>query len=289
MTTTMMHTAREQALSVGAKREIAPRNVKFPFAGNTPRHWFDDDPYQTNVMNALSMIFPEGERYFIAAVRSLREYAKDPTLDAQVRGFLAQESLHRREHDAFNDWLRSTGIDVDFFYGVMRDALRVDEPITSKRWRLAVTCALEHFTAIIAEEWLTRTELRESAHPNVRPLWTWHALEELDHKAVAFDVYRAAGGTYPMRAVAMVLITIGFVGLAADFHTRLMIKDRQLFNVKSYLKGGWKCWGPRGYFTSLLPAWLRYFKRDFHPWQQDDSELIARYERELGIDVDRAA
>ncbi|MDB4973254.1 MAG: metal-dependent hydrolase [Myxococcaceae bacterium] len=281
MTSTSMQTARQSALAVGATREIEPRNVKFPFAADTPKYWFDNDPYQTHVMNALSMIFPEGERYFIAAVRSLREYVTDPTLERQVRGFLGQEALHRREHDAFNDWLRSTGVEVDKFYADMRDALKVDDPPSSKRWRLAITCALEHFTAIIAEEWLTRTELRESAHPNVQPLWSWHAMEELDHKAVAFDVYRAAGGTYTMRAVSMVLITIGFAALASSFHVRLMAHDKQLFNFKSWLKGSWKCWGPRGYFTSLAPAWLRYFSRDFHPWQQDDTKLIETYEKEL--------
>ena len=281
MTSTTTQTARNNALSVGATREIAPRNVRFPFSADTPKYWFDNDPYLTHVMNALSMIFPEGERYFIAAVRGLREYVKDPILEKQVRGFLAQESLHRREHDAFNDWLRTTGVDVDKFYENMRDALRVDDSVMSKRWRLAVTCALEHFTAIIAEEWLTRPDLRESAHVNVQPLWSWHAMEELDHKAVAFDVYRAAGGTYSMRAVSMVLITIGFAALASSFHFRLMLADKQLFNVKSWLTGSWRCWGPRGYFTSLLPAWLRYFKPGFHPWEHDDSALIAHYEKEL--------
>ncbi|MDB4990279.1 MAG: hypothetical protein JWN04_5457 [Myxococcaceae bacterium] len=280
-TTNSTQSARHQALSVGAAREIAPRNVKFPFSENTPKYWFDNDPYLTHVMNALSMIFPEGERYFIAAVRGLREHVKDPVLERQVRGFLGQESLHRREHDAFNDWLRTTGVHVDKFYEEMRDALRVDEPGGNKRWRLAVTCALEHFTAIIAEEWLTRDDLRESAHANVQPLWSWHAMEELDHKAVAFDVYQAAGGTYLLRAVSMVLITIGFAALASSFHFRLMLADKQLFNVKSWLRGTWRCWGPNGYFTSLAPAWLRYFQRDFHPWQQDDSALIERYEKEL--------
>jgi predicted metal-dependent hydrolase len=281
MTTTTSASAMQLAREVGATREIAPRNVKFPFSKETPKYWFKDDPYLTHVMNALSMIFPEGERYFIAAVRGLREHVQDPALERQVRGFLAQEALHRREHDSFNDWLRSTGVDVDKFYGEMRDALDVDGPVRSKHWRLAITCALEHFTAIIAEEWLTRDDLRESAHQNVQPLWSWHAMEELDHKAVAFDVYQAAGGTYAMRAISMVLITIGFAALAASFHVRLMAADKQLFNVKSWLRGTWLCWGPGGYFTSLAPAWLRYFKRDFHPWQQDDTGLIERYEKEL--------
>lgn len=262
-------------------REILPRAVAFPFPSDTPRYWFDGDPFLTHVMNALSLTFPEGERMFIHAVRALRDRVKDPLLEKQVRGFLAQESLHRREHDSFNDWLRSQGIDVDKYYGEIKARLRVDDPIGSKHWRLAVTCALEHFTAMLADEWLTREDLRSCAHENVRPLWTWHALEELDHKAVAFDVYQAADGTYALRVTSMVAITIAFVLTVGSLQVRLMAADKQLFNLKSWLRGGWRCWGPRGYFTALVPSYLRYFKRDFHPWEVDHSALIERFEREL--------
>ncbi len=275
-------TRKRPAYLRAAARVIAPRQASFPVPEGTPRYWFDGDPFLTHVMNALSLTFPEGERLFIASVRACRELVRDPTLTAQVRGFLAQESLHRREHDVFNSWLRTLGLDVDAYYQEIAELLSVDTPRDSARVRLAVTCALEHFTAILAEQWLTRRDLRENAHPHVRALWTWHALEELDHKAVAFDVYRAAGGSYLLRVLVMASVSVAFLQKIASIHARLMAADGQS-SPRIWARGLWRCWGIDGYFSSLLPAYLRYFKPSFHPWDQDDAALIARFEAELQL------
>ena len=112
-------------------------------------------------------------------------------------------------------------------------------------------------------------------------LWYWHALEELDHKAVAFDVYEAAGGGYVLRVFAMAMASVFFLAKVSEMQVRLMKRDGELGNVQSWARGLWKFWGPRGHFTRLIPAYLRYYHPRFHPWQQDDSALIARYEREL--------
>ena len=273
-----MHTHVESA---SRDREILPRPMKFDFQANTPRYWMAGDPFTTHLMNALSLTFPEGERFFVASVRALREHAKDPALARQVRGFLAQESLHRREHEALNEFLRSVGVPVEEMYREIEALLEVPEHGGSARHRLAVTCALEHFTAILAERLLTSPELQNEAHENIRPLWLWHALEELDHKAVAFDVYQAAGGGYALRVFAMAMATVVFMAKVAEMQVRLMKRDGELGNLRSWARGVWKFWGPRGHFSSLIPAYLRYYHPRFHPWQKDDSELIARFERAL--------
>jgi predicted metal-dependent hydrolase len=248
------------------------------------------DPFTTHLMNALSLTFPEGERFFVASVRELRDHVKDPALARQVRGFLAQESLHRREHEAFNEFLRSVGVPVDDFYREIEQLLATPEKGGSKRHRLAITCALEHFTAILAEQLLTSAELQGEAHANIRPLWLWHALEELDHKAVAFDVYEAAGGGYPLRVFAMVVATVFFLAKVSEMQVRLLKRDGELGNLRSVARGLWKFWGPRGHFSRLIPAYLRYYHPRFHPWQKDDSALIARFERELsGLRRERAS
>lgn len=273
----------------GAEREIAPRDQKLAFAADTPRHWMGGDPYLSNLMNAFSLTFPEGERFFIAAVRAFRERVQDPQLQRQVRGFLAQESLHRREHDTFNAWLKTQGFDVDAYYAEIEELLEPKGPLSPPIVRLAITCALEHFTAMLAETWLRRPEERENADPAVRALWTWHALEELDHKAVAFDVYQAVGGTYALRCITMLSVTARFMAKVASLHYRLMRADGQHKKLDVWLRGSWKCWGPGGYFSSLLPAYLRYFRPSFHPWEQDDSALVERFARELGFTGVRAS
>jgi predicted metal-dependent hydrolase len=277
------------ARAATAGRAIVSRRARLTtLSSDTPRYWFNGDAYLTHVMNAFSLTFPEGERMFIVAVRAFSEQVKDPLLLRQVHGFLAQEAQHRREHAAFNDWLRALGVDVDRYYAEVAAVLRVDQPdgqrsarlALKRRVQLAVTCALEHFTAILAELWLRRDDLRQLAHADVRPLWIWHSLEELEHKAVAFDVYLAVGGTYFARALAMIGATFVFLWKVGSIHTRLMCADRQ-HDPRVWLRGFWRCWGLGGYFSALFPAYLRYFKPGFHPWQHDDSWLVARFEREL--------
>jgi predicted metal-dependent hydrolase len=271
----------EVASSRARSRAIEPRPLQLEIPEDTPRYWMGGDPYATHLLNALSTTFPPGERFFMAAVRALRDVVQDPTLKQQVRGFLAQEALHSREHSALNAWLTKLGYPVDRYEAQVAQEIDENRKGRTRLEDLAVTCALEHFTAIMAESWLEHPELRAACHENVRALWTWHAIEELDHKAVAFDVYQAAGGTHTLRAVVMVFVTFGLIGRISAFQLGLMAHDRELTNLTSWARGLFRYWGPRGYFTRLIPAYLRYFRRDFHPWEKDDSALIARFEREL--------
>ena len=232
-------------------------------------------------MNAFSFTFPPGERYFMSAVKAMREQVTDPVLLAQVRGFLAQEGMHSREHSTFNEWLDRLGYPATQIAEEIGLDLDRRKARRSPHFNLAITCALEHFTAIMAESWLSQPHLRAQAHENVRDLWTWHALEELDHKAVAFDVYKAAGGTYKDRVSAMAIITFGLIASISLIQLHLMARDGQLRNVKSWLSGLREFWGPRGHFTRLIPSYLSYYRPDFHPYDHDESELIERFEQQL--------
>jgi uncharacterized protein len=265
------------------ERSIRPRDLALDIPLDTPRYWLGNDPYATHLMNALSLVFPPGERFFIDAVRHFRNQLRDPELASQVRGFMGQEALHSREHKGFNSWLARFGIDADAI------EQRVSQEIERRRAMrkpiddLAVTCALEHFTAIMAESWLHEAELRESAHTTLARLWTWHALEELDHKSVAFDVYREVGGDEATRRRWMLRISIGFVLGISIMHLQFLAADGQLKRPAYLAKQWWRFWGPRGYFTRLIPAYLRYYRSDFHPWNEDHSQLIAHFERELAL------
>ncbi|MDB4972156.1 MAG: hypothetical protein JWN48_497 [Myxococcaceae bacterium] len=273
----------QSALQRARERTIKPRDLDLTIPKETGRYWFGDDPYGTHLMNAFSLLFPPGERFFMDAVRTFRAQIKDPTLLAQVRGFLAQEALHSREHRALNDWLSTFGVDA---HGIEEGVAKDIEARRAARTPiddLAVTCALEHFTALMAEMWLNEPELRAKASEPLRALWTWHALEELDHKSVAFDVYRAVDGDEARRLRWMRRITVGFIVGVSYLHLQMMARDKQLDRPLYLLKSWWKYWGPRGYFTKLIPLYLRYYKRDFHPWEHDSRALIARFERELEL------
>jgi predicted metal-dependent hydrolase len=188
---------------------------------------------------------------------------------------------HSREHAAFNDWIASLGLPAREIEAFVKRRIEQTKAVVSPIQRLAITCAFEHFTAILAEAFLTTPALHAACDERIRTLWLWHAIEENEHKSVAFDVFQHVGGDYGTRALAMFFITFDFVVHQARFHGQLMTADGQRWNVKSWVRGMWKYWGPAGIFTRLAPAYLDYYRRDFHPRQHDTRELIALWKRHV--------
>ncbi|HEY6877507.1 MAG TPA: metal-dependent hydrolase [Polyangiales bacterium] len=270
-----------EARQAARERTIAPRNLDLEIPEGTPRRWFGGDAYMTQLMNAFSLLFPPGERFFMDAVRAFRDQVRSPSLREQVRGFLGQEALHSREHRALNRWLSSFGIDSAQIEQAIADEIEAQRQKREPLDDLAVTCALEHFTAIMADMWLEEPELRAMVPEPLRKLWTWHAIEELDHKAVAFDVYDEISGDYERRVRWMRWITVRFVLGVSVLHIQLLHADGAFRNPLALAKTWWKFWGPRGFHTKRIPQYLRYYARDFHPWEADSRAQIERFEREL--------
>jgi uncharacterized protein len=268
-------------LSLASARTLTVRPLALVLGDATPRHWMDGDPFETHLMNAFSLVFPSGERFFMRSVKALRQHVQSAELQQQVNDFLAQEAFHSREHHAFNLWLKRFKLPITGIERLAEEVTVNDEARRTPLQNLALTAALEHFTAVMAKFLLTHPEFQEKIHPTLRPLWLWHAVEELDHKAVAFDVFQAAGGRYTTRATWMVAAMFGMITSSMYLQWHLMRRDGQATNLRSYARGLWRYLGPKGYTVELLPDILRYFRPDFHPWESDDRELMARAEAEL--------
>jgi predicted metal-dependent hydrolase len=134
--------------------------------------------------------------------------------------------------------------------------------------QLAATCALEHFTAILAELMFENEELREQMEPEMRRLWMWHAVEETEHKSVAFDTYLAVGGTYRMRAIVMAFTTANFIANVIRFQKHLIESDSEIHDASLRRRGWFRMWISPGVLRPIIPAWLDYFRPGFHPWQR---------------------
>jgi uncharacterized protein len=257
---------------------IERRDVELaPDPSAVPRDWYAADAYSTTFMNALSMLFPEGERFFLESVKRFRKRVDDPELRAQIDGFIGQEAMHAREHRAFNEMLAAHGYPysrrVD---GFVRWVLELPRKM-SPRSQLAVTCALEHFTAMLAEQALETDAIRDDIHPAIRPLWMWHMLEEAEHKAVAYDVYRAVGGGYWRRIALMIATSIIFVTVQAGLHARLMWSRGIWWKPWRWLRGMRIMWIWPGNFTRLIPRYFTYYRPGFHPNDRDNTALISRW------------
>lgn len=254
-----------------------------------PRHWVDTDPFMTHLFNALSALFPDGERFFVASVRAVRNQVKDPQLQKDISAFIGQEAMHAKEHGHFNEGAIDQGFDIKKLEGWTRGFLSVkDLPLLNgKRTHLAATVALEHFTGILSAQLLKREDLLQAIDPSMRTLWAWHCIEENEHKAVAFDTYREIYGDgvtdYAIRMGVMALVTVLIMAAIHSFIVELMREDRQLTNLRSWMTGLGRIWGRRGMFTAIIPEYLDYFKPGFHPWDHDTRFLLRKWRKEIGI------
>ncbi|MBK8254175.1 MAG: metal-dependent hydrolase [Polyangiaceae bacterium] len=256
---------------------IVRRKVDFDFdPQKVPVNYYGDDPIQTLVMTALSNVFPEGERFFVDSVMYYKEaFENDPELSEAVKGFAGQEGYHARAHTAFNTMARAQGLEVAVdLERKVKHLLRFRKKDAPPEARLAVTCALEHFTAIMAEQLLTDEEHRNRLHPSVRDLWVWHALEESEHKAVAFDVFNRVCGSYAVRARVMILTTLFFVGFVTYSHLRMCKARGVLGDVRGHLRNIDYLWIRKGLFRKLIPAYLDYFRPNFHPNSRNTHSLL---------------
>ncbi len=259
---------------------IKPQRMGFEFGEQVPRYWLSDNYLLSHMMNALSVLFPQGEQFFVDSVREFRDQITDPKLKGEVRGFIGQEAMHSLEHIAMNQHVRDQGMPVEDMEKHLEVVLGIASKLP-KRHRLAITCALEHMTAMMADMLLARDDVREDMHESMRPLWVWHAIEETEHKAVTFDVFQQVGGTYAERSFYLAFSTAALGVMATYFTTRMMLNDRKNFSVMDAGKGLWRMWGKNGTFSSLIPTWLEYFKPGFHPWDHDNSELIAQFKEQV--------
>lgn len=261
-------------------RTITTRRPQFDFGERLgQRHFAQGDLLTSHLVALLSAVIPEGERFVVDAVRQYRSEIEDPNLRKQANAFVGQETMHQREHERLNEVLRTMGYPTGFVHrtGVLLRRIGRRFPC---RTQLAVTAAIEHWTAVIAEHALGG-ERPSMAYVDeeVQAFLTWHLIEEIEHKSVAFDVMRALGTTETQRIAAMRLLVL-FVGpgLALGLFVSLA-KDPAAWNPANIRRSlRWVRANSslsQGSFSVDLRSWSR---QGFHPDERDDSELLERWQ-----------
>ncbi len=272
------------AQTKSSDRKVLTRRISFEESFRTvPKHFAADaDLILSHLAASLSAVFPDGEDFFVRSVRHFRDQITEPGLKQQVAGFMGQEAVHGREHRAFNDRLDQLGYPTKRIERFTKWSLEKRERIAPPKANLAATAALEHFTATLAELVLSSKETRALfGDEAVKNLFLWHALEESEHKAVAFDVYKAVGGTERMRVWTMNFLRFGFVA-----GMTIQVAAALLFDQATYRRGNlrrsWRKFRHSPIMQRELWAQLRDYNRpDFHPDDRDTTELVERWRREL--------
>jgi len=259
---------------------VKPRNLHFDVNEDLKTLWHGDDAFRTAFLNALSLQFPDGEQQFINAVRLYQDRVADSKLKAEIRGFIGQEALHSREHKAYNEALKARGYDIEGLDRRFRKHMEWVGKLSPSR-QLAGTCGAEHYTAVLANAILSHPEWLDGATPVMAQLWRWHAIEETEHKSVAFDVYRECVGNERLRRIIFLFVTWNFFKYTFLNTCSLLKTDGKLWSLRTWMGGLNFLWGKPGILRKCLPDFLAYFRKDFHPWQQDNRALLEENLREL--------
>jgi len=274
-------------LPTPANLTITPRDRRFGRDTRLARLWHGGRVEATAIYNALSTTFPKGEAYFVESVRALRE-GTPPKLADEIKAFTTQEAIHSREHDAFNKRAEKAGYDLS------KLEERVEYRLSFSRKRppvvaLAATMALEHFTAILAHQLLANRRHLEGADQEAADLWRWHAVEEIEHKGVAYDTWLFATRDWPrfkrwkVKAKVMMFVTRNFVVDRTAGALELMRQDG-VTGARAWSLLLWYLWINPGMFRKIAGAWFKFFLPGFHPWNEDDRHLLAGYDASATYD-----
>jgi predicted metal-dependent hydrolase len=270
-----------------APRKIQTRRIEFRHDTAMPHHFAGGDPVMSHVVSTLSSLFPEGEDFFVQSVRNYRDKISDPELKKQVAGFIGQEAIHGREHRTFNDQLSELGYPSHLIDRLTKYGLAFGARVLPKSHQLAITAALEHYTATLAEVLLGDADAAGKFYDDeTRKLFMWHAVEESEHKSVAFDVYQTVSGNQIRRRVVMNLTTVAFLAAAVSGSILSLALDGSTWRHPGRTVASLRQLRTSPWLSKEVRQRIRdYNRNDFHPEDHDATELLAEWrERFFGTD-----
>lgn len=255
---------------------ITPRHITLDLS-DIPRYWLKGNPFITHFLNSESLLFPQGELFFMDSVKYYARQIDDPQMKEDVRGFIRQEALHTARHKEYNQWL------VDHGYDITRIEKRLGKFIGWAKKRpplsqLALTVAMEHLTAIMSDTSLRYEEIFDGVHPTMKLLWHYHGAEEIEHKAVAFDVYKKVGGGYWRRALWMNIANIVLFYFVISNTFYFLRRDKKAWSPRVWWGGFKDLFISPGFMRKTGKLYFSYFRPSFHPWDHDNRDLLARYD-----------
>ena len=276
------------------------RRMNFEFE-SVPEYWMNGSAGLTHFMTALSALFPAGEMFFIDSVRAVRQHPSikdNAELQKEISAFIGQEAMHTQEHEGFNVSAQKYGHDVATLDRYTDRAIQTTRKvfaflgkpvgITQEMVDLTATTALEHFTATIASQLLVNNHIQElMSDETMKTMWLWHAIEENEHKAVAYDVFEGVFGkgikSYLLRTGSLVAAMAILFCVQSYFVFRLLQQDKQL--NRAALKDIYTyAYSPsKGIITGMAREMIMYFKPGFHPNHHDTDALLEKWKLKLGF------
>ena len=261
---------------------FSPRKPDFALKQALASDWYGGSAFRTAFENAFSMLFPLGEKSFIESVKYFEDQIDDQNLLNEMKQFYGQEAVHRKEHQNYNEILcKLRGYNMESFLQTQKKRYEWAKKTLPPKRRLAATVAAEHLTAILADDLLRNKGHLENADPAISKLWYWHAVEETEHKAVAFDVHQAVGGTLKERRRALLFVTYFIFKDVFQISFKMLKNDGKLWDPRTWLDAFSFLFLRPGILRRSFLPWLRFHRSDFHPWEKDNRDLILKWENEI--------
>lgn len=276
------------------------RRMQFDF-DSVPEYWMNESVGLTHFMTAMSALFPAGEKFFIDSVRAVRQHPaiKDnENLQKEISAFIGQEAMHTHEHAGFNAAAEKYGHDVSrlekntdsVIQGFRKIVGAIAKPfgVNQQMIDLIGTTALEHFTATIASELLRNEHIQKlMTNETMKTMWLWHAVEENEHKAVAYDVFEGVFGhgvkAYVARTGGLAL-AMGLLFVVQSYFVARLLKDDDKLSLESLKDIYTYGYSPsKGVITGMGKEMLAYFKPGFHPNDLDTHSLLETWKVKLGL------
>lgn len=256
---------------------VVPRRLVEDFPQNIKRFWFDDSPFLTRMMDAYTLLVPDNEQYYMRTIQKCIIQIKNPELKNQVLRFFRQEGQHGIAHKKYWENLRGQNLPIGGFIKPTNFLLyNILEPITPLKLKISIVTFIEYINSYLGNIFLSK-KLLNKATPSMRKLFEWHFAEEIEHKAVAFDVYQNISGSYFLRTLAGLLVFPMFYFLNMLGTIYLLYCDRKLFSRLTWRDALNHFFFKDRVFFITLEFFLQYLKPSFHPWQIKDYELAEKF------------
>lgn len=261
---------------------VVREKLDFKLDLHIPRYWYGNDAFMTRFWGGVFATFPEGERYFISSLRPFRDQVINSNLQQEMKDFMCQEGQHGLVHTEFNQILQEQGMPIDKLIHYQHRMFNFLLGCFSAKYNLAITAACEHITALMMECFFTKKDTMAHVDYRVRAMLAWHSIEEVEHKAVAFDVMNVVNVSYLTRVSAMLFLVFFFTIDSLRMTNYFLKADGFSFlqRMKLILGGISKLFGQDGMLAPMGKSFLKYFRRDFHPWQQP---TLAHYQVWLDV------
>lgn len=278
----------KDAVKNPVKVALHARDVAFDWKG-LPLAWIPGEVFASHMINVLHLLLPEGERWFVQVFSEALPLIEDEQLREDVIGFIGQEGVHASSHQGVLDYFDEHGLDTReyvaqvaaLFQRILGD--RGLEGRAKEEWlvmRISVVAAIEHLTAVLGN-WVLNTPALDEAGANevMLDLLRWHGAEEVEHRAVAYDVFQHLDGRYSRRILAYGVGGPALVWLWVQGVRYLLEHDTVNGPAKPKVRD-WLRASAKGLVPGpllLATSSLKYFSPLYHPSHEGDTAQAVAY------------